>query len=78
MAMNTEQRKALLAKIGEVIGEQVEAFVFVCLTDDDEEIGESRVMHTYHGGRVNALGLIKHCQLDLEESIRKEYNECSD
>jgi hypothetical protein len=72
MAMNQQKRKELLAKIGEVIGEQVESFVFVCLVEDDEEIGESRVMHTYHGGRVNALGLLKHCELDIEESIRMQ------
>jgi len=69
--MSYEERKAILQKIENIIGEHCEAFVFIAKVDDSN--GDECVMHQYEGGRAQALGLMRQTQLCLETEISDEY-----
>lgn len=68
--MKYAERVALLQKMEDLIGEHVEAFVFIAKVDD--EAGEECVMHRYEGGRAQALGLMRQTQIVIETEIQKE------
>lgn len=67
--MSHEEKVALMRKVENLIGEHVEAFVFVARVSDDA--GEC-VMHRYEGGRAQALGLMRQTQIVLETEIQDE------
>lgn len=71
--MNLADRQALLQKMEDLIGEHVEAFVFIAMVDDDE--GGECVMHRFEGGRAQALGLMRQTQIVLETQIQQEVHQ---
>lgn len=68
--MTYEERLTLLRKMEDLIGEHVEAFVFIAKVDDENS--EECVMHRYEGGRAQALGLMRQTQVVIETEIQGE------
>lgn len=71
--MTTEQVSALFNKLHEIIGEQVNGFVFIASVEDSE--GEERIISQYVGGRSNALGMVHVMDARLKAQIAREEHE---
>lgn len=69
--MNTEQKQAILDKIGEIVGEQVSSYVFVANVEEDEPGHDSCTISSWDGGINMALGLVKRMEIRLETKARK-------